>query len=59
MIELKASSIVPRSNASATPYIEKRIGQGQLDFADEFPDYRFKAALPAANYVEVSIKPEI
>jgi hypothetical protein len=38
--------------------IKKRIGRGEFNFADEFPDYRFKAALPTANYIEVSIKPE-
>ena len=38
--------------------IKKRIGRGEFNFADEFPDYRFKAALPTATYVEVPIKSE-
>ena len=39
-------------------HMKTRIERGEFNFADEFPDYRFKAALPTVNYVEVSIKPE-
>ena len=38
--------------------MKKRIGRGEFNFADEFPDYRFKASLPTANHVVVPIKPE-
>jgi hypothetical protein len=37
---------------------KKRIERGEFNFADEFPDYRFRTALPTANYVEAPIKPE-
>jgi len=39
-------------------YMKTRIERGEFDFADEFPDYRFRTALPNGNNVEPSIKPE-
>lgn len=38
--------------------MKKRIERGEFNFADEFPDYRFRTALPNGNNVEPSIKPE-
>lgn len=39
-------------------HMKTRIERGEFNFADEFPDYRFRTALPTGNNVEASIKPE-
>ena len=33
-------------------HMKTRIERGEFDFADEFPDYRFRTALPTGNNVE-------
>ena len=39
-------------------HMKTRIERGEFNFADEFPDYRFRTALPTGDNIEASIKPE-